>query len=144
MTSDGTPWRPLVHVLDICEAIACAVQVPREIVHNQIFNVGENKANYRVREIAEIVSNVFPGCTLTLGNNGGDNRSYRVSFDKIHTRLPGFVCRRDALTGTRELLECFERIHMSSETFDDRSFTRLKQLECLVRTRQVDDHFFWR
>ena len=144
MTSDGTPWRPLVHVLDICEAIVCAVQAPREIVHNQTFNVGENKANYRVREIAEIVSNVFPGCKLTLGSNGGDNRSYRVSFDKIHTRLPGFVCWRHALTGARELLDCFEKIQMSSEMFNARSFTRLKQLKHLVRTRQIDGHFFWR
>jgi hypothetical protein len=79
-----------------------------------------------------------------LGNNGGDNRSYRVSFDKIHTRLPGFLCRRDALTGARELLGCFERIHMSSETFEDRAFTRLEQLKHLVRTRQLDGHFFWR
>ena len=144
MTSDGTPWRPLVHVLDICEAIERVLVAPREIVHNQIFNVGENKANYRVKEIAEIVSSVFPGCRLTLGTNAGDNRSYRVSFDKIHSRLPGFKCHRDAYTGARELLELFRRIDMSPEIFESRSFTRLKQLEHLFRTRQIDDHFFWR
>lgn len=144
MTSDGTPWRPLVHVLDICEAIACTLQTPRETIHNQIFNVGENKANYRVKEIAEIVSGVFPGCRLTLGTNGGDNRSYRVSFDKIHSRLPGFKCHRDAHSGAQELFELFSKIQMSLETFESRAFTRLRQLEHLVKTQQIDDRFFWK
>jgi nucleoside-diphosphate-sugar epimerase len=144
MTSDGTPWRPLVHALDICEAIACALAAPREVIHNQIFNVGENQANYRVKEIAEIVSDVFRGCRLTLGTNGGDNRSYRVSFDKIHSCLPGFKCQRDAYTGAKELLEVFRRIDLSLETFESRSFTRLKQLEHLVSTQQIDERFLWR
>jgi nucleoside-diphosphate-sugar epimerase len=144
MTSDGTPWRPLVHVLDICEAIACTLQAPREIIHNQVFNVGENKANYRVKEIAEIVSGVFPGCRLTLGTNSGDNRSYRVSFDKIHSRLPGFKCHRDAHIGATELLDLFTRIDMSLETFESRPFTRVKQLEYLVKNQQIDDRFFWK
>jgi nucleoside-diphosphate-sugar epimerase len=144
MTSDGTPWRPLVHALDICEAIDKVLVAPRDIIHNQIFNVGENKANYRVKEIAEIVSSVFPGCRLTLGTNGDDNRSYRVSFDKIHSCLSGFKCHRDAYTGAEELLELFKRIDMSLETFESRGFTRLKQLEHLIRTGQIDDNFFWK
>jgi len=144
MISDGTPWRPLVHVLDICEAIACSLEAPREIVHNQIFNVGDNKENYRVKEIAEIVSRVFPGCELTFGTNQGDTRSYRVSFDKIHTQLPEFQCHRNAVTGARELRELFERTNLSRETFESRAFTRLRQVEYLIKTRQVDDRFFWR
>jgi nucleoside-diphosphate-sugar epimerase len=88
MTSDGTPWRPLVHVLDICEAIACTLEAPREAIHNEIFNVGKTSENYQVREIAEIVAEVFPGCDLVFGTSDGDNRSYRVSFDKIATHLP--------------------------------------------------------
>ena len=67
MTSDGTPWRPLVHVLDICEAIACTLEAPREVVHNEVFNVGKTSENYQVREIAEIVAEVFPGCDLVFG-----------------------------------------------------------------------------
>jgi len=143
VTSDGTPWRPLVHVLDICEAIACTLQAPRDTIHNQIFNVGENKANYRVREIAEIVSSVFPDCSLSIGKNGGDNRSYRVSFDKIHSQLPGFKCARDAYIGAKELLDLFRKIDMSVETFESRPFTRLKQLQYLVRTHQINDQLFW-
>ena len=143
MTSDGTPWRPLVHVLDIGEAITCALDAPREAVHNQIFNVGDNKENYRVKEIAEIVAHVFPGCELTLGTNHSDARSYRVSFDKIRTRLPGFRCRRNALQGANELRALFERIDMSRETFESRAFTRLKQLEYQLKTGQIDDNYYW-
>ncbi len=144
MISDGTPWRPLVHVLDICEAIALSMEAPREIVHNQVFNVGDNKENYRIKEIAEIVSRVFPGCQVTLGTDRGDTRSYRVSFDKIRTQLPGFRCRRNALAGAHELRELFERINMSRETFESRAFTRLRQLEYLIRTGQISDHFYWK
>lgn len=143
MLSDGTPWRPLVHVLDICEAIACTLEAPREVVHKQIFNVGDSKENYQVREIAEIVARVLPGCEVTFGHPRGDNRSYRVIFDKITTRLPGFRCHRDVFSGAYELFELFERIHLSREAFEFRAFTRLKQLEHLLRTRQIDDHFFW-
>ncbi len=144
MTSDGTPWRPLVHVLDICEAVACTLAAPREIVHNQILNVGDTAHNYRVREIAEIVAETFPGCELTLGMRDADNRSYRVSFDKIHAQVPGFKCRRDAMVGAQELHEIFERIGMTREVFEDRAYTRLKQLTHLLRTEQIDDNFFWR
>lgn len=144
MISDGTPWRPLVHVRDICEAIACALDAPRDVVHNQVFNVGDNRDNYRIREIAEIVAREFPGCEVTFGPSGGDNRSYRVSFDKINSLLPGFRCSRNAETGARELREIYERIEMAPETFEFRAFTRLKQLLYLIRTRQIDDEFFWR
>ena len=82
MTSDGSPWRPLVHALDICKAIACTLEAPRDIVHNQIFNVGDTAHNYQVKEIAQIVAEAFPGCQLSFERSGGDNRSYRVSFEK--------------------------------------------------------------
>jgi nucleoside-diphosphate-sugar epimerase len=144
LTSDGTPWRPLVHVLDICEAISCTLEAPREVVHNQIFNVGNTKENYQVKEIAEIVSSVFPGCALTVGTNNGDNRSYRVSFEKINTSLPGFKCRRDAQMGAYQFLELFERIDMSLELFEFRAYTRLKQLEYLLGKGQIDERFYWR
>jgi nucleoside-diphosphate-sugar epimerase len=144
MTSDGTPWRPLVHLLDICEAVACSLEAPRDLVHNQIFNVGEDGENYQVKEIAEIVARVFPGCKLTLGTKSADNRSYRVSFNKIHSRLPGFRCHRNVLAGAIELHEVFDRINMTREVFESRPFTRLKQLEYLSKTRQIDDSFFWK
>lgn len=143
MTSDGTPWRPLVHALDICKAIVCALEAPRDIVHNQIFNVGDTSNNYRVKEIAEIVANVFPDCELSFGTQGADNRSYRVSFEKINTLLPGFKCDWNAERGAKQLYEIFSRIDMTSEVFNSSGFTRLKQLEYLIRTQQIDKDFFW-
>jgi nucleoside-diphosphate-sugar epimerase len=143
MTSDGTPWRPLVHVQDIAHAIACTLEAPRHLVHNEIFNVGSTSENYRVREIAQIVADTFPNCKLIFGKSDGDNRSYRVCFDKIHSRLPGFKCLHDAAMGARELLDLFQSIDMSFDVFNFRAYTRLKQLHYLLKTGQIDDQFYW-
>lgn len=144
MTSDGTPWRPLVHGLDIAKAITCALEAPREVIHNQVFNVGDTRQNYRVREIAEMVAEAFPGCGLSFGQQSSDNRSYRVSFEKVNKQLPGFSCDWDARRGARQLFEIFSRIDMTREMFESRGFTRLKQLEYLLRTSQLDESFYWR
>jgi nucleoside-diphosphate-sugar epimerase len=143
MTSDGTPWRPLVHGLDIAHAIITVLQAPTEAIHNEVFNVGDTSHTYRVREIAEIVGEVFPECSVSFGAPGQDNRSYRVSFEKIRKHLPGFKCTWDARRGAKQLYDLFKRIEMPSEVFQHRTFTRLKQLEYLIRTQQIDDHFFW-
>jgi len=143
MTSDGSPWRPLVHGLDICQAIIRVLDAPREAIANEVFNVGATEHNYRVRDIAEIVGEVFPECQVTFGPPSPDNRSYRVSFEKIRQHLPGFECRWDARRGAQQLLKLFQRIDMTEEDFQCRSFTRLKQLEFLIRTRQIDQDFFW-
>jgi nucleoside-diphosphate-sugar epimerase len=144
MTSDGTPWRPLVHALDICKAIACVLEAPRDMVHNQVFNVGNTNHNYQVRQIAEIVAETFPDCQLSFGQPDKDNRSYRVSFEKISTTLPGFKCDWDAERGAKQLLSVFQQIDMTDEFFNSRGFTRLKQLEYLIRTQQIDQDFFWK
>lgn len=143
MSSDGSPWRPLVHALDIAKAVSCVLEAPREVVHGEVFNVGDSRHNYRVREIAEIVARVFPGCELSFGESGSDNRSYRVNFEKINSLLPGFACDWDAERGARQLRSVFERIEMTGETFEWRGFTRLKALEHLIRTGQIDENFFW-
>jgi nucleoside-diphosphate-sugar epimerase len=143
MISDGTPWRPLVHALDICKALYCVLEAPKEAIHGQIFNVGDTNQNYQVKEIAEIVAETFPGCQLSFGDQGSDNRSYRVSFEKINTQLPGFKCEWDARRGAKQLFDLFTQIDMTAETFNSRGFTRLKQLEYLIRTQQIDKDFFW-
>jgi len=143
MTSDGTPWRPLVHALDIAKAIRCALEAPREVVHNQVFNVGDSSMNYRVKDIAGIVADTFPGCKLSFGSNGADNRSYRVSFEKINSLLPGFRCEWDAARGARQLYQIFRHIDMDTSLFQFRAFTRLAQLEHLIRTGQIDSEFYW-
>ncbi|HEU0200990.1 MAG TPA: SDR family oxidoreductase [Burkholderiaceae bacterium] len=143
MISDGSPWRPIVHIEDICEAVRCALEAPADAINGEIFNVGATAENYRVREIAAIVAEVFPGCEVTMGPASGDNRSYRVSFDKIATRLPGFKASWTAKSGAAELRRLFERIEMSPDTYEFRAFTRLKQLKYLQRTGQVDQDLFW-
>jgi nucleoside-diphosphate-sugar epimerase len=143
MTSDGTPWRPLVHVEDICQAIILALKAPREAVHNEIFNVGDDEQNYRVREVASIVGRVFDGCTVTFGPPSGDNRSYRTSFAKIRRHLPAFQCGWPAERGARQLLDIFGQVQMTNDVFTFRGFTRLKQLTHLVATQQIDADFFW-
>jgi nucleoside-diphosphate-sugar epimerase len=144
MTSDGSPWRPLVHALDIAKAIRCTLAAPREAVHDEVFNVGSSEQNYRVRDIAEIVGAAFPGCAVTFGDGGADNRSYRVDFDKISTGLPGFSCEWNAQQGAHQLQGVFAAIQMDAETFTGRGHTRLKQLEHLIATKQLDDRLFWR
>ena len=143
MTSDGTPWRPLVHGLDISRAIIGVLDAPKDAIHNQVFNVGDGAHNYRVKEVAEIVAAAFPGCTVSFGTNSSDNRSYRVNFDKIRRHLPGFKCEWDAKRGAEQLAALFKRIDMTPEVFQFRTFTRLKQLEYLIRTSQIDKQFFW-
>lgn len=143
MTSDGTPWRPLVHVLDIGEAIASVLAAPREVIHKQIFNVGDTAANYQIREVAQIIADTFPGCRLQMGRSDGDNRSYRVSFEKIKERLPAFHCRWNVPMGAEQLRSIFDRIQMSEQTFRFRAYTRLQQLEHLLAAGQVDDLLYW-
>jgi nucleoside-diphosphate-sugar epimerase len=144
MTSDGTPWRPLVHVADICEAIISVLVAPQQQIQNEVFNVGDDCQNYRVREIAEVVGKVFEGSKVSFGQNGGDNRSYRISFQKIRRHLPEFQCRWTAERGARELEEIFRRIRMTKEMFLFPAFTRLEQLKHLLATGQIDDSFYWR
>jgi len=143
MESDGTPWRPIVHALDICQAIALTLEAPVERVHNEILNVGDTDGNYRIREIAEVVGQVFQGCTVTVAGRSPDARSYRVSFAKIHETLPGFRCEWNAEASARQLLDVFTRVQLSEEDFRSRDYTRLRQIEHLLRAGEIDRSFFW-
>jgi nucleoside-diphosphate-sugar epimerase len=143
LTSDGSPWRPVVHVLDICEAIYRSLVAPEDVVRGRTYNVGQNSENYRVRELARLVADEFPGCTISVGTSGGDRRSYRVDFGRIRRELPGFECRYTAREGVRQLHQLFERIQMAPETYRFRAFTRLNQLKFLQATQQIDGDFYW-
>ncbi len=144
MTSDGSPWRPLVHVLDICEAMACTLEAPVDAVRNQIFNVGCSEENYRIRDLARVVAEAFPDCAIIFGASDGDNRSYRLRFDKIAAQLPGFVCQRTVSSGAHELRALFEDVALTRDAFESRAYTRIKQLEHLLATGQVNERFYWR
>ena len=144
VTSDGTPWRPLVHVSDIARAIMLALEAPKEAIHNEIFNVGDYEQNYRIREIATIVGRIFEGSVVTFGQPTGDNRSYRTSFAKIRRHFPEFRCEWNAEGGARQLRDVFSLVKLSEDMFSFRAFTRLRQLHHLLQTGQIDANFFWR
>ena len=113
--SDGTPWRPIVHVRDIMAAIAAVLAAPKELVHNQVFNVGSNAENYRISELAEIVKEVAPGSRIEYDPNGGsDKRCYRVSCDKIE-RMLGFKSQWTACKGAQELYDTFCKVGLTVE-----------------------------
>jgi nucleoside-diphosphate-sugar epimerase len=143
MESDGTPWRPLVHVLDICKAARCVLEADRGVVHAETFNVGDSKENYQIKTVAAIVSEVFPGCELIIGDRGGDRRDYRVSFEKIKRTLPGFSCEWTVKRGTEQLLDVYSRIGLTKALFESNPHTRLKQISWLLQSGQIDADFFW-
>lgn len=143
MNSDGTPWRPLVHGLDIAQAIRRVLTAPVEAVRGEVLNVGSEEQNYQVRDIAEKVAAAFPGCELSFGPPSADNRSYKVNFDKIKKVLPDFECQWDAARGAQQLHDVFEAIQLDEATFNGRGHTRLKQLEHLLSTGQIDAELFW-
>jgi nucleoside-diphosphate-sugar epimerase len=141
--SDGTPCRPLVHVDDICQAIVCALEAPREAVCGEAFNVGTEQQNYTVCEIAEIIRDTFPGSGVTYGPSDPDNRSYRVSFAKIKQHMPSFKCQWSAERGALQLKHVFQRIQMDEAMFSSAPFTRLAELRHLRRTEQLDPRLLW-
>ncbi len=143
MSSDGSPWRPITHVEDICQAMLCALKAPKDAVAGEAFNVGADSENYRIREIAEIVAATFPGCELTVGASGGDTRSYRVSFAKIREHMPEFETKWTAERGARQLKAVFDRIGLDRAMFEAKPFTRLREIRHLRDTNQIDAELYW-
>ncbi len=143
MESDGTPWRPLVHIGDVCQAVLIALETPRKQIHKQIVNIGDTNSNYQIRDIAKIIRNTFSGCSVSLNKSGSDKRNYRVNFDKIKTVLPGFSCKYDVAKGAKELLNIFKKVKLSKEDFQSKDYTRLKQIKYLREKDKIDNLFYW-
>jgi dTDP-D-glucose 4,6-dehydratase len=142
--SDGTPWRPLVHVEDICRAFLAVLQAPRDVIHNQAFNVGRNDDNLRVREIADLVKAVVPGCSVRYAEGGGpDPRSYRVDCGKIARTLPAFRPHWTVARVVRELYEAYRAADLTSEQFHARYF-RLRQIRKLQDEGRLGEDLRWR
>lgn len=133
LKSDGTPWRPIAHIRDISLAFLCALEAPEDVVFNQAFNVGQTAHNYRIREIAEIVAGVVPGCTLAYAPDAGpDTRSYRVSFEKIATTLPGFKPQWDARRGAEELYRAYIAADLDLASFEGPRYQRIGHIRQLM------------
>ena len=142
--SDGTPWRPIVHIRDIVAAVVAALEAPREVVHNQTLNVGRNDENYRVRELADIVAEIVPGCRVEYAPGGGpDLRCYRVSFDKIGRVLPAFRPAWTARTGAQELYDAYRSEGLTPEDLQRGRYVRISEIRRLQNAGQLDDSLRW-
>jgi nucleoside-diphosphate-sugar epimerase len=143
--SDGTPWRPIVHIEDISRAFMAVLAAPREVVHNEALNVGQTEENYRVRELAEIVQAVVPGSRVEYAEGGGpDPRCYRVDFGKIKRLLPEFKPQWNARRGAEELYDAYRRGGLVIEDCEGPRFKRIDHLKHLLATEQVDATLRWR
>ena len=144
MISDGTPWRPLVHVEDIGRAFLAVLDAPREVVHDQAFNIGRDEENYQVRDVAEIVERVVPGSRIGFSADAGpDLRSYRVSFRKVREALPGFQPVWTVRRGVEELYEAYVRHGLTYDDFAGSRFQRIRRVRELLDRGQIDDLLLW-
>ncbi len=142
--SDGTPWRPIVHIRDIIAAVVGLLEAPREAVHNQTFNVGRNDENFRIRELAEIVAEVVPGCRVEYAPGGGpDLRCYRVNFDKIHRLVPTFRPQWTARKGTQELYDAYRAVGLTAPDCEQGRYLRINEIRRLQQAGRLDSSLHW-
>ena len=145
LKSDGTPWRPIVHIEDIGRAFLAVLAAPPETVRGQAFNVGRDDQNYRIREIAEIVKETVPGCEIAFATDAGpDKRNYRAAFGKIARVLPGFQPQWDARKGARQLYEAYQAIGLKLDDFEGPRYRRIDQLKRLLADGNLGADLRWR
>ncbi|MFX1310999.1 MAG: NAD-dependent epimerase/dehydratase family protein [Promethearchaeota archaeon] len=143
--SDGRAWRPIVHIKDISKAFIAALKAPKDVIHNEAFNVGINSENYQVKTIAKEIQNQMRDCEIKiLGENNPDQRNYNVNFDKINTRLKSFKPQWTLEKGIKELINTFKEIDLDYEIFQNKNFTRLNQLKFLLKNNLIDDNLYWK
>ena len=139
LESDGSPWRPLAHIEDISGAMIAALEAPRDSIHNEAFNVGRNEDNYQIRDIAKMVERTVPDSRVTLAEGASpDKRSYRVSFDKITSSLPGFEAKWTVERGVQQAYEAFRDANLELDDFLSSRFIRLKRVQELIDAGEVD------
>jgi nucleoside-diphosphate-sugar epimerase len=139
LKSDGSPWRPIVHIEDISRAFIAALEAPADLVRNEAFNVGQTAHNYRIRDIAEIVADVVPGCRVELASDAGpDKRSYRVSFEKIARVLPAFKPQWDARRGAEQLYAAYRASGLTLEEFEGPHYLRISHIKKLMADGIID------
>ena len=142
--SDGTPWRPLIHIEDICGAFIAALEAPRDAVHNQAFNVGLTQENYQVRDLASVVQETVPGCVIEYSPNGGpDPRSYRVNFSKITRMLPAFRPKWNVRLGAQEIYAACQKAKLTVQDFEGPRFKRVLQIQTLLANGELDSWLRW-
>ena len=142
--SDGTPWRPIVHIRDITAAILSVLEAPQHVIHNEIFNVGQTVENYRICDLAAIVADTVPGCRIEYAPDGGpDKRCYRVNCDKIRRVLPGFRPQWTARTGAQELYEAYRAAGLRFADLKRGRYTRITHIQELMQAGQLNSSLRW-
>lgn len=139
LKSDGTPWRPIVHIRDITAAVGAVLEAPQEAIHNQTFNVGRTEENYRIRELAAMVAEIVPGCRVEYAPGGGpDQRCYRINCDKIRRLLPRFCPQWTARQGAQELYEAYRAAGLTREDVECGRYIRIRHIQRLLTAGQLE------
>jgi len=137
--SDGTPWRPVVHIRDIIAAVLAVLEAPKEAIHNEVFNIGRTDENYRISELAAIVGETVPGCRVEYAPDGGpDKRCYRINCDKIRRAVPGFRPQWTARQGAQELYDAYRAARLTLEERESGRYVRISQIKRLLKTGELD------
>ncbi|MDJ0755844.1 MAG: SDR family oxidoreductase [Ardenticatenaceae bacterium] len=144
LKSDGTPWRPIVHIEDMSRAFLAALEAPRETVHNEAFNVGRSSENYQIRQLAEIVAAAVPGSRVEYAEGAGpDKRNYRVNCDKIVNTLPNYQPTWTAAKGARELYEAYKDVGLKPDEFEGPRYRRIHHIKMLLSKSRLDQNLRW-
>lgn len=144
MKSDGTPWRPLVHIEDITQAVVCALKADQGTVHNLAVNVGSNEENYQMRDLAHFVKDIVPNCDIEYAEDAGpDTRSYRVSFDKIHRVFPEFQTKWTARMGVEQCYRSYVRHGLNRDDYEGIRYKRISHIMNLIEQGKLDTNLVW-
>jgi len=144
MKSDGTPWRPLVHIEDITQAVVCALKADREVIHGLAVNVGSNDENYQMRDLAEMVRETVPNCAIETEDGAGpDERCYRANFDKIHRVFPNFKTKWTARMGVEQCYQSYLKHGLNSEEYEGVKYKRIAHIEQLIADGKLDTNLRW-
>ncbi len=142
--SDGSPWRPIIHIEDIVQAAMRVLEAPIDVIHNQTFNVGQTEENYRIREIAEVVKETVPGCRIEYAPGGGpDKRCYRVDCGKIRRVLPSFQPQWNVRKGAYQLYEAYRAAGLTAADLESGRYTRIGHIRKMIGSGQLDNSLRW-
>jgi nucleoside-diphosphate-sugar epimerase len=145
LKSDGTPWRPVVHIEDISRAFIAVLNAPREKVHNQAFNVGRNSENYQIRDLAEFVRLTVPGCSIAFDENAGpDKRCYQVDFSKYDKSFPDAKLQWDARRGIEDIYASYKKYGLKKEEYEGQKYKRIDHIKYLLESGQLDLTLRWK
>ncbi len=145
LKSDGTPWRPLVHIEDITQAVICALKADREVIHNLAVNVGSNRENHQMRDLAQFVKETVPNCEIEIAEGAGpDARCYRASFDKIHSVFPDFKTKWTAKMGVEQCYQSYLKHGLDREEYEGVKYKRIAHIMNLIEEGKLDTNLRWK